>query len=54
MRADGSAQEATPIPAHFVSSKTAKTEKRQQRDDEVRSSIALLPSAHTQFETAML
>jgi hypothetical protein len=47
-------RKATAIPAHFVSSKAARTEKQQQHGGEARSSIALLPSAYTQSESAML
>jgi hypothetical protein len=47
-------RKATPIPARFGALKTATTEKPQRHGGEVRSSIALLPSAYTKSETAVL
>jgi hypothetical protein len=54
MRADGPAQRASSFPLRVVLSNAARTETPQQHDGEVRSSIALLPSAYTKPETAML
>jgi len=42
------------IPTRFVALKAARTEKLQQHDGEVRSPSALLPSAYTKSETAVL
>jgi hypothetical protein len=54
MQTDGSAQRTASIPRRFVSQKAARSEKPQQHGGEVLSSIALLPSAYTKSETAVL